>query len=92
MSWRVVFFMADKARSQQRFELLQGRHLGLGRADTTREEWEGAVRSDVLASHVLSPGLLVYDSLALGVHPAEARAGMIRKLGGGSAGRESGLE
>lgn len=73
--------MADRLRDeQQKFELLQKRFIGLGNADTTREQWIANVQRDSLTSYIGHPPILEMFSVALGEPPCQVRQRFIDQM------------
>uniref|UniRef100_A0A060T4L5 ARAD1B04400p n=1 Tax=Blastobotrys adeninivorans TaxID=409370 RepID=A0A060T4L5_BLAAD len=70
----------DQKRSQQYHEQLQARYIGVGDADTTREEWRANVARDSYASYIGHPGLLQQFSVALGEPRALTRKRFIDSM------------
>jgi splicing factor 3B subunit 5 len=61
-------------------EQIQLQHEGTGTPDTTRHEWREHQYRDSLATIVMLPGLLSYQSMALGEPEAIVRTRLIEKM------------
>jgi splicing factor 3B subunit 5 len=61
-------------------EQVQLQHEGTGTPDTTKHEWRVNQYRDSLATIVMLPGLLTYQSMALGEPEAVVRLKLMEKM------------
>lgn len=61
-------------------EAMQLQHEGTGTPDTTKHEWVENQHRDSLATIVMLPGLLTYQSMALDEPEAIVRANLLEKM------------
>jgi splicing factor 3B subunit 5 len=64
----------------QKAEQIQLQHEGTGTPDTSRHEWRVSQCRDSLATVVMLPGLLSYQSMALDEPEAIVRMNLIEKM------------
>ncbi|KAM3125328.1 hypothetical protein CJJ07_001554 [Candidozyma auris] len=72
--------MADKVREHNEYLRHKAKYIGVGNADTTREEFFTNVHRDTLASIVLHDSLLTYNSVAMSKHKHLVRRDLIKRM------------
>lgn len=72
--------MADKVREHNRYVRLKGKYIGVGNADTSREEFFSNIHRDTYASLSHHDPLLTYNALALGMNKELLRQEFIKKM------------
>lgn len=72
--------MADKIRENNEYHRLKSKYLGLGNADTDREEFLCTLKRDTYASLAQHDHLLYYNSLILNEPMECVRQRMIKKM------------
>lgn len=78
--WRLGFGMADKLHAQAKLEHVQGRYIGTGHADTTKEEWVMNNQRDLLSSLAGHSPLLEYMASAENVSCERTRYSLLDKM------------
>lgn len=68
------------AFSWEKQEQIQLQHEGTGTPDTTKHEWRTNQVKDSLSSIIMLPGLLSYQSIALGVPEEVVRLELLDKM------------
>lgn len=72
--------MADKVREYKQYVHLKSKYVGIGNADTTREEFLATIHRDTYASMAHHQSMLQYTAVALGRHPHLLRQDFIKKM------------
>lgn len=72
--------MADKVREAQQYLRQKTKYIGLGNADTTRDEFATQIHRDTLASIAMHKDLLMYNAVATNTHPEVYRQELIKKM------------
>ncbi|SGZ48582.1 CIC11C00000004407 [Sungouiella intermedia] len=72
--------MADKVRDTHQFLYQKAKYIGLGDADTTREQFITNVQRDTLASVAMHDSLLTYNAVATNTHRELLRQQTIKKM------------
>ncbi|KAK6463742.1 splicing factor 3B subunit 5/RDS3 complex subunit 10 [Scheffersomyces coipomensis] len=72
--------MADKIREQNDYNRLKAKYIGLGNADTSRQEFLTNIHRDTLASLSHNHQLLLYNSIILNQNPELLRQSLIKKM------------
>lgn len=75
-----TLFMADKVRDTHQYLHQKAKYLGLGDADTSREQFLTNVLRDTLAAVAMHDSLLSYNSLATNTHRELLRQQTIKKM------------
>lgn len=71
---------APAAFAWEKNEQIQLQHEGTGTPDTTKHEWRVNQYRDSLATIVMMPGMLSYQSMALGEPEAVVRLKLMEKM------------
>ncbi|EEQ37571.1 putative splicing factor 3B subunit [Clavispora lusitaniae] len=72
--------MADKVRETHQYLHLKGKYIGLGNADTTRDEFLSNIHRDTLASLAMHDNMLTYQATATNTHPELVRQALIKRM------------
>lgn len=72
--------MADKVRESQQYLRQKAKYIGLGNADTTRDELAINMRRDTLASLAMHKDFLLYNSVATKTHPELYRQNLLKEM------------
>lgn len=71
---------APAAFSWEKNEAMQLQHEGTGTPNTTKHEWRVNQYQDTLSTIIMLPGLLTYQSMALGEPEALVRTQLMEKM------------
>lgn len=72
--------MADKVRENKEYLRNKAKYIGIGNADTTRDEFITNVHRDTLASIAQHDSLLQYNAVATNEHKHFVRQDLIKKM------------
>lgn len=72
--------MADKVKDARLYAANKARYIGLGDADTSREEFMANIHRDTYASLGQHDSLLTYTAVAMNRSPEVVRQQMIKKM------------
>lgn len=72
--------MADKVRDSHQYVYQKAKYIGLGNADTSREEFLTNVHRDTLASLAMHESLVAYQATATNTHRELVRQQLIKKM------------
>lgn len=72
--------MADKVKDINQYNLLKSKYIGLGNADTTRDEFLANVNRDTYSSLAQHDSILYYNSVILNEPMGLLRQKMIKKM------------
>lgn len=72
--------MADKVRETQQYLQQKAKYIGIGNADTTRDEFATQIHRDTLASLAMHKDILMYNSVATNNNPELYRQSLIKKM------------
>lgn len=75
-----TLLMADKVRDTHQYLYQKAKYLGLGDADTSREQFLTNVLRNTLAAVAMHDSLLSYNSLATNTHRELLRQQTIKKM------------
>lgn len=72
--------MADKVKELNQYNLLKSKYIGIGSADTNREEFITTIHRDTYASLAAHDNILTYNSVALNEDVEFLRQRLIKKM------------
>lgn len=72
--------MADKVREQNEFLFQKSKYIGVGNADTSREEFITNIHRDTLSSIIQHDSLLQYTALATNTPKILLKQQLIKKM------------
>ncbi|GMG20562.1 unnamed protein product [Ambrosiozyma monospora] len=72
--------MSDKLRDRQLYEQMKSKHVGVGNADTTREEFISNMKRDTYATLISHSSLLDHLSVSLNKPKRLLHSEMIDKM------------
>lgn len=72
--------MADKVRETHQYLHQKARYIGVGNADTSRDEFITNMQRDTLASLAMHDNVVTYNATATNTHPELVRQALIKRM------------